>query len=197
MPATRTGSCSDAQAAPRAEVDAFLDEPGHLLRVGTIDADGFPRVVPIWFIRQRRRDPVHARVARRSSWPTSAATRASGCRSTRTRCRTARSPCAATARIVHDVGQRRRVARPVPLIAKRYVPDEAADAYVNDTIDQPRALIAVSLTRRRQPHHDVADAGRRRGRHRHLAPAVLPRRHAHGRSSPTAATGRDAYVPDP
>ena len=34
-----------------AEIDAFLDEPGHLLRVGTVDDDGFPRVVPIWFIR--------------------------------------------------------------------------------------------------------------------------------------------------
>ena len=34
------------------EVDAFLDEPGHLLRVGTVDDDGFPRVVPIWFIRR-------------------------------------------------------------------------------------------------------------------------------------------------
>ena len=31
---------------------AFLDEPGHLLRVATVDDDGFPRVVPIWFIRR-------------------------------------------------------------------------------------------------------------------------------------------------
>ena len=35
-----------------AEIDAFLDEPGHLLRLATIDDDGYPRVVPIWFIRQ-------------------------------------------------------------------------------------------------------------------------------------------------
>ena len=33
-----------------AEVAAFLDEPGHLLRLATVDDDGMPRVVPIWFI---------------------------------------------------------------------------------------------------------------------------------------------------
>jgi nitroimidazol reductase NimA-like FMN-containing flavoprotein (pyridoxamine 5'-phosphate oxidase superfamily) len=33
------------------EVDAFLDERGHLLRVATVDADGHPSVVPIWFVR--------------------------------------------------------------------------------------------------------------------------------------------------
>lgn len=30
-------------------------------------------------------------------------------------------------------------------IAKRYVPPEAADSYVDDTDDQPRALVGVSL----------------------------------------------------
>src|SRR5262245_61390590 len=34
------------------QVQSFLDEPGHLLRIGTVDADGSPRVVPTWFIRQ-------------------------------------------------------------------------------------------------------------------------------------------------
>lgn len=30
----------------------FLDEPGHLLRLGTNGTDGLPRVVPIWFIHE-------------------------------------------------------------------------------------------------------------------------------------------------
>ncbi len=34
------------------ELVAFLDEPGHLLRLGTIGVDGLPRVVPIWFIHR-------------------------------------------------------------------------------------------------------------------------------------------------
>ena len=32
------------------EVSTFLAEPGHLLRVATVDADGMPRNVPIWYI---------------------------------------------------------------------------------------------------------------------------------------------------
>ena len=32
------------------EVEQFLDEPGHLARIGTVDVDGMPRVVPLWFI---------------------------------------------------------------------------------------------------------------------------------------------------
>ena len=33
------------------EVFAFLDEREHLVRIGTVDADGMPRVVLLWFIR--------------------------------------------------------------------------------------------------------------------------------------------------
>ena len=32
------------------EVDTFLGEPGHLLRLATTDDAGAPLVVPIWFI---------------------------------------------------------------------------------------------------------------------------------------------------
>jgi PPOX class probable F420-dependent enzyme len=32
------------------ETTTFLAEPGHLLRVATIDPDGMPRNVPIWYI---------------------------------------------------------------------------------------------------------------------------------------------------
>ena len=35
-----------------AEVLGFLDEPGHLVRIANVDADGWPRVVPTWFVRQ-------------------------------------------------------------------------------------------------------------------------------------------------
>jgi hypothetical protein len=34
------------------EIRMFLDEPAHLVRIATIDDDGWPRVVPTWFIRQ-------------------------------------------------------------------------------------------------------------------------------------------------
>ena len=32
------------------EVQEFLGERGHLARIGTVDADGMPRVLPLWFI---------------------------------------------------------------------------------------------------------------------------------------------------
>jgi hypothetical protein len=31
------------------EVRAFVAEPGHLIGLATVDPDGAPRVVPIWF----------------------------------------------------------------------------------------------------------------------------------------------------
>ena len=36
----------------RAERDEFLAEPGVLMRVATIDADGAPAVTPIWFAHE-------------------------------------------------------------------------------------------------------------------------------------------------
>jgi Pyridoxamine 5'-phosphate oxidase len=33
------------------EFDTFLAEPGHPVRIATVDADGMPRVVPLWFVR--------------------------------------------------------------------------------------------------------------------------------------------------
>jgi hypothetical protein len=32
------------------EVEKFLSERGHLARIGTVDTDGMPRVLPLWFI---------------------------------------------------------------------------------------------------------------------------------------------------
>ncbi|MEZ5225913.1 MAG: hypothetical protein R2710_04375 [Acidimicrobiales bacterium] len=49
------------------------------------------------------------------------------------------------ARIVHEAGEDDEWRDLYRSIAKRYVGEESADAYVDNTIDQPRALIAVSL----------------------------------------------------
>jgi PPOX class probable F420-dependent enzyme len=127
------------------EAEQFLDEPGHLLRVGTIDKDGYPSVVPIWFIRDGddivftprgpsiflaniRRDPRVGLSIDEDPLPY--------------RKVTVRS----TARIVHEPGNDDQWRDLYRSIAKRYIPEEAADAYVNDTNDQPRALIAVSMS---------------------------------------------------
>jgi PPOX class probable F420-dependent enzyme len=127
-----------------AEVTTFLDEPGHLLRLATTDADGFPRLVPIWFVHRDgeilftprgpsvflaniRRDPRVALSIDEEPLPYRKVT------------------VQGTARLVHDVGDDDAWRDLYRTIAKRYVQADAADAYVDATIDQPRALVGVRL----------------------------------------------------
>ena len=75
------------------------------------------------------------------------------------------------------------------------MPAEAADAYVDDTIDQPRALIGVPIggasrtTTWRMPIGDEDGTG------------IWARRYyldgTHMANLADSGTGRDAYVPDP
>ena len=159
------------------EVDAFLREPGHLVRVATVDDDGMPRNVPLWFILHDdqivftprvhsvllaniRRDPRVGLTIDEEALPYRKLT------------------VQGHVEILHEPGND-DVWRDLYLdIAMRYVPEEGARAYVTGTDDQPRALLGVRPGRRQAV--DVADAGGRRGRHRHLGPSVLPRRHEDG-----------------
>ena len=82
-------------------------------------------------------------------------------------------------------------------IAKRYVPAEAADAYVDDTVDQPRALIAVSMTaadsRRTTWRMPVADEDGTGIWHRAATTSTART----WRNWPTRVRVATAYVPDP
>jgi len=126
------------------EIEAFLDEPGHLVRIGTVDEDGWPRVVPAWFLHRDRevwftprqesaflpnlrRDPRLALSVDEEPLPYRKVT------------------IQGTARLVHDIGEDDVWRDQYRAIARRYIPEEAAEAYITDTIDQPRALLAVSL----------------------------------------------------
>jgi PPOX class probable F420-dependent enzyme len=177
------------------EVEAFLDEPGHLLRVGTIDADGYPCVVPIWFIRQgddimftpRGPSAFFAHIRREPRVGLSIDEDPLPYRKVTVR---------GTARVVREPGDDDLWRDLYRSIAKRYVPAEAADAYVDDTIDQPRGLIAVSMsdpgsrvTTWRMPIGDEDGTG------------IWHRRYyldgTHMAQLADSGTGRDAYVPDP
>lgn len=126
------------------EVEQFLAEPGHLLRLATIDDDGSPRVVPIWFIHHdgevlftpRGPSVFLANIRRRPAIGLSIDEDALPYRKVTVQ---------GAARIVHDVGADDEWRDLYRSIAKRYVPADAADAYVDATIDQPRALIGVPL----------------------------------------------------
>ncbi len=128
----------------RDELHAFLEEPGHLLRLGTIGGDGLPRVVPIWFIHQD--DAIWFTPRARSAW-------LADLRADSAVCATIDEPDApmrkliarGRAELVHDLGEDDTWRELYRSIACRYTPERFADAYLADTIDEPRALFRLRL----------------------------------------------------
>ncbi len=127
-----------------AERDALLAEPGILMRVATVDPEGRPLVVPIWFIHDE--GDIYFTPRRVSEWLA----------------HVRKNPHVAlciddqnapyrkvvvrgVARVVHDLGEDDAWRDLYRRIARRYVPPDAADLYVDTTDDQPRVLLAVSL----------------------------------------------------
>jgi len=128
-----------------AEREAFLTgTPGLIMDIGTLDESGAPHLCPIWFLyedgaiwftprqhsewlRHLRRDPRVALCIDEGSLPYR------------------KLIVRGTATIVHEVGAddlwRDRYRR----IAQRYLPVGDANAYVDGTDDQPRALCRVVL----------------------------------------------------
>jgi PPOX class probable F420-dependent enzyme len=123
---------------------AVLDEREHLARIGTIDADGFPRVLPLWFIREGsrllftprspaviwknlQRDPKIGLSIDESAQPYRKVT------------------VRGLVEIVHRPGEDDEWRDRYRAIAKRYTADWFADDYVDGTDDQPRALCAIDL----------------------------------------------------
>ena len=123
---------------------AFLDEPGHLLRVGTVDPDGMPSVVPIWFLHHDGALLFTPRA--RSDWLTHLRENPNVCCTIDEGLPPMRKVVArGRVRLVHDVGADdvwRDIYRRITL---RYVPGEFGDAYLADTHDEPRALLALDL----------------------------------------------------
>jgi PPOX class probable F420-dependent enzyme len=130
------------------ERDAFLREPGVLLHLAVLAPDGRPEIAPIWFVFEEgaiwftpramsawlghlRRDPRVSLAIDEQPLPYR------------------KVLVDGSAELVHDLGQddvwRDRYRR----IACRYIPVDAAEQYVQDTIDQPRALYRVVLAKSR------------------------------------------------
>jgi PPOX class probable F420-dependent enzyme len=127
------------------EVDAFLDEPGHLVRVATVDEDGMPRNVPIWFIRHdeqivftpRARSVFLANLLRDPRVGLTIDEEPLPYRKVTVQGR---------ADLLHAPGEDDDWRDLYREIAYRYVDREQADAYVDNTVDQPRALLGVPLS---------------------------------------------------
>lgn len=126
------------------ERDAFLNEPGIVMRVAVVREDGSPLVTPIWFLlesgavwftpRERsewfaclRRDPRVALCIDEQLLPYR------------------KVVVEGAAELVHDVGEDDLWRDRYRQIAGRYIPPEAAEAYVRNTIDEPRGLYRVVL----------------------------------------------------
>ena len=125
-----------------AELLEFLDEPGHLVRLATTDDSGMPLVVPVWFIRHEDQLLITPRA--RSAW------RSFLQRDPRTCFSIDEDPSPyrkvtvqGSVRVVHDIGHDDEWRDIYRSIACRYVPPVAADAYLTDTWDEPRALLSL------------------------------------------------------
>ena len=127
------------------ELQTFLEEPGHLARIATLDPDGMPRVLPLWFILDNNRicftprspaiiwknllrDPRLAISIDEDPLPYRKVT------------------VQGVVEVLHQPGNDDAWRSLYRSIAKRYTAPEAADAYVDGTDDQPRALCAISLS---------------------------------------------------
>ena len=126
------------------ELTEFLEEPGHLLRLGTIGIDGLPRVVPIWFIH--REGAIWFTPRARSAWLADLRANPGVCAAIDESSHPMRKLIArGRAELVHDLGADDEWREIYRSIACRYTPEPFADAYLADTIEEPRALFRLVL----------------------------------------------------
>lgn len=130
------------------EVTTFLAEPRHLLRLGTVDADQMPSVVPIWFLH--RDNKIWFTPRARSVWFDHLRNNPRVCCTIDESVGSMRKVIArGEAELVHDVGNDdawRDIYRDITL---RYTPESFADAYLQDTHDEPRGLWSLDLEQAR------------------------------------------------
>lgn len=126
------------------EIDAFLAERGHLLRIATVDAEGVPRCVPVWFVAEEGALFVTPR--ERSAWWHDLQRRpVASMVVDETAAPYRKVMVRGEVHVVHGIGEddawRDRYRR----IAERYLSADAAERYLTGTRDEPRALISMPL----------------------------------------------------
>ena len=132
-------------ALSTAERDEFLAERGIVMRVGVVRDDGSPLVTPIWFLHED--GAIYFTPREKSEW--FACLR----RDPRVALCIDEQPLPyrkviveGRAELVHDIGEDDVWRDLYRRIAKRYVGDAEAEAYVQNTIDQPRGLYRVVMS---------------------------------------------------
>ncbi|MCU1394758.1 MAG: hypothetical protein JWM34_3186 [Ilumatobacteraceae bacterium] len=127
------------------EIYGFLAEPNHLARVATVDYGGMPRIVPLWFILDGNllcftpREPA-------AIWQNMLRDPRIGISVDEDELPYRKVTLQAHVQVLYQPGRDRLWQHLYRAIAARYITVEAANAYVDGTDDQPRALCAVDLT---------------------------------------------------
>ena len=128
----------------RSERDTFLAEREVLMRIAVVREDGSPLVTPIWFVHED--DAIYFTPREKSEW--------FACLRHDPRVALCIDESAlpyrkvlveGDAELVYDVGNDDAWRDQYRRIAKRYVDEDGAEAYVRNTIEQPRGLYRVAL----------------------------------------------------
>ena len=128
----------------REELQEFLNEPGVLMRVAVVRSDGSPLVTPIWFLHED--DAVYFTPRDKSEWFTCLRADPRVALSIDEQPLPYRKVLVeGQAELLFDVGRDAEWRELYRRIAERYVPPDAADDYIRNTIDQPRGLYRVVL----------------------------------------------------
>lgn len=129
-------------------VTEFLEEPAHLVRIGTVDDDGMPLVVPTWFVFDDGRILVTPR--ERSAWRRHLEREPKVCFTVDEERNPYRKVVVrGEVDVVHPLGEDDRWRDVYRTITGRYLPEAAAEAYLRSTWDEPRALLGLRLDRAR------------------------------------------------
>lgn len=127
------------------DVADFLAEPGHLARIATVDPEGMPLVVPVWFIAEDGRILITPR--ERSQWWHHLQVNPYACIAVDEEAQPWRKVVVrGRVEVVFGLGHDEQWRDLYRRIACRYVDARGADAYLHNTRDEPRALIALPLS---------------------------------------------------
>lgn len=145
------------------ERDSFLAERGVVMRIAVTREDGSPLVTPIWFVHED--NAIYFTPRAKSEW--------FECLRSDPRCALCideqplpyrKVLAEGRAELLHDVGADAQWRDLYRRIAGRYVAPAEADAYIENTIDQPRGLFRLNLSSAklstwRMPEADEAGEG--------------------------------------
>jgi nitroimidazol reductase NimA-like FMN-containing flavoprotein (pyridoxamine 5'-phosphate oxidase superfamily) len=126
------------------EQETFLAEPGHLARIATVNAEGIPLVVPVWFIAEEGN--VYVTPRERSEWLGHILANPYACIVIDEEARPWRKVLLrGPIEMVHDLGDDDLWREQYRRIACRYVGEREADAYMRNTHAERRALLMMPL----------------------------------------------------